>query len=393
MATGDTLTVANEAVLTNAAAGTIDLAGAGSDLYGYGNGTGPGVVDNNGTLDAQLTTGTSSISTPLDHQSVPRQAGGRHRQGVAHRRRHPERHADRAQRHDLEIDSGTLGLDGTTFSGAGLTQLTSTATLTGTNTVNCALQLLGLHHRGGTLAMTGQSTLSGGTFSATGTTTSSGALTVASGGNIYGPFTNSGTLTVATGDTLTVANEAVLTNAAAGTIDLAGAGSDLYGYGNGTGPGVVDNNRHLDAQLTTGTSSISTPLTTSLSHVKLAAGTGKVSLTDGGTLSGTLTVPSGTTFEMDDGGTLGLDGTTFSGAGLTQLTSTATLTGTNTVNSLFSFSGSTTGGGHLGHDRPVDVWAAPSAPPHQRRAALDVHLRQHYRRPPSGTSPWPPATP
>ena len=70
MATGDTLTVANQAVLTNAAAGTIDLAGAGSDLYGYGNGTGPGVVDNNGTLDAQLTTGTSSISTPLTNNTT-----------------------------------------------------------------------------------------------------------------------------------------------------------------------------------------------------------------------------------------------------------------------------------------------------------------------------------
>ena len=173
---------------------------------------------------------------------------------------------------------------------------------------------------------------------------------------------------MATGDTLTVANEAVLTNAAAGTIDLAGAGSDLYGYGNGTGPGVVDNNGTLDAQLTTGTSSISTPLTTSLSHVKLAAGTGKVSLTDGGTLSGTLTVPSGTTFEMD-GGTLGLDGTTFSGAGLTQLTSTATLTGTNTVNSLFSFSGSTTGAGTLAMTGQSTLSAALSAPPAPPRRA------------------------
>ena len=138
----------------------------------------------------------------------------------------------------------------------------------------------------------------------------------------------------------------VLTNATAGTIDLAGNGSELYGYNNGSGPGVVVNNGTIDANLTSGTATIDTPLTTSLTNVKMAAGTETVSIDNGGTLSGSLTAPSGTIFDLD-GGTFALNSATFSGAGLTELTTAATLTGTNTINSLFSFSGTTTGAGTL----------------------------------------------
>ena len=108
------------------------------------------------------------------------------------------------------------------------------------------------------------------------------------------------------------------------------------------------NNGTIHAALTSGTATIATPLTTSLTNLTMAAGTETVSLTDGGTLSGTLTVPSGTIFSLD-GGAMALNGATFSGAGLTRFNGApVTLTGTTTVNTLFGFSGGTiSGAGNL----------------------------------------------
>jgi hypothetical protein len=201
----------------------------------------------------------------------------------------------------------------------------------------------------GNLTLTGTSTWSSGIIDLTGTATSSGTLTVTgiNTSQLWGPLTNSGTLTIPAGDALELVSPGVLTNAVGGTIDLAGSGSGLHGY---SGEGQVVNNGTINAALTSGTATISTSLTTSLANLKMAAGTEEVSLTDGGSLSGTETVPSGTIFSLDYG-SFALNGATFSGAGLTRLTSatvTATLTGTTTVNTLFSLSGGTiTGAGNL----------------------------------------------
>ena len=137
-----------------------------------------------------------------------------------------------------------------------------------------------------------------------------------------------------------------------GTIDLAGTGSELAHYGSGA---TVVNDGTIDAELTSGTATIDVPLTTSLTKLKMASGTETVSITQGGTFSGTLTVPSGTIFSLDGGG-YAVNGATFSGAGLTRLTKgNATLTGTTTIDTLFSLSGGTiSGAGNLaltGQDR------------------------------------------
>jgi hypothetical protein len=70
----------------------------------------------------------------------------------------------------------------------------------------------------------------------------------------------------------------------------------------------------------TGTTTISIPVTTSLSGLQQQSGT--LSLTGGGTFSGSGTVPSGTTLGFD-GGTFTLNSVTITGAGTTEISSTA----------------------------------------------------------------------
>ena len=329
------------AVLTNAAAGTIDFAGSGSEVSGFDF---EGKVVNNGTIKASLTSGTATITAPLTTSlSKLKMAAGTETVSLANGGSLSGALTVPSGA-IFSMDGGAFTSNGASFSGTGLARLTAgTATLTGTNAINSLFSFSGGTINGtGSLALTGQTTWSGGTIELSGTTTSSGALTVTGTSSfLQGPLTNSGTLTLPANADLQLETPAVLTNAAAGTIDFAGSGSEVSGF---DFEGKVVNNGTIKASLTSGTATITAPLTTSLSKLKMAAGTETVSLANGGSLSGALTVPSGAIFSMD-GGAFTSNGASFSGTGLARLTAgTATLTGTNAINSLFSFSGGTING-------------------------------------------------
>jgi len=134
----------------------------------------------------------------------------------------------------------------------------------------------------------------------------SGASTVTSNGNVHldGPTTNTGTLTVPAGDTLELDPLTVLTNAAGGTIDLAGTGATLNAYFSGA---TVVNNGTIDAALTSGTATISVPVTNNTTGV-IDLGTATLDATQGLTNIGTVNIGY-QTFNVSGGLTLNSKGT------------------------------------------------------------------------------------
>ena len=263
---------------------------------------------NNGTINAALTSGTATIATPLTTsltnlkmaagtETVSLSDGGT----LSGTLTVPSGTI-------FSLDGGAMALNSATFSGAGLTRFTGApVTLTGTTTVNTLFSLSGGTITGaGNLALTGQTTWSNGKIELTGTTTSNGALTVTGSdtSQLYGAFTNSGTLTIPASDSLELVNSAVLTNAFGGTIDLAGNGSELFGYNGG---GHVVNNGTINAGLTPGTATIATPLTNGASGV-INLGKATLAAPRGFANSGTVNIGY-QTFTVTGALTLGNSGT------------------------------------------------------------------------------------
>jgi filamentous hemagglutinin len=265
-------------------------------------------VVNNGTVDAALTSGTATINVPLTTSLAKlKMAAGTETVSLTQGGTLSGTLTEPSGT-IFSLDAGSFAVNDATFSGAGLTRMTNgTATLTGTTTVNTLFSFSGGTITGaGNLTLTGQTTWSKGTIDLTGTTTSSGALTVPSAGSSFldGPFTNSGTVTIPANDNLELESLTVLTNAAAGTIDLAGSGAELTQYYSGA---TVVNNGTVDAALTSGTATINVPLTNNAAGV-VNLGTATLAATQGFTNSGKVNIGY-QTFNVAGGMTLKGNGT------------------------------------------------------------------------------------
>ncbi len=225
----------------------------------------------------------------------------------------------------LAFAGGTYTLTSVTLAGPGTVQFTSgtwqlpTAT---TTVVSAPFTLAGgIISGAGALSLTGTTTWKNGELLGPGTVTvASGAtLNVTSTGyysQTAAPVVNNGTITVSNGgySGFTFDAGSSLTNN--GTVNLVGDTAGLVANGGGSltnsSTGTVTHSSG------TGTTTISVPVTTSMANLHQQAGT--LSLTGGGTLSGSGSLPSGATLAFA-GGTYTLTSVTLAGPGTVQFTS------------------------------------------------------------------------
>lgn len=319
------LQVGNNATLTNASDGTIDLkADSGIGNYDASSAN----IANSGTIKKSTGSGTSTLSLTVTNSGV----------SVSY-----------------QATTGTIALttsnNAATIGGSGYLDLGSNFNVTGATAISSGplVQMNGtLVDGAGNLTLNGAVTWNYGTLQGAGNTTvgTTGAVAVTNV-NCYPvlqrAMTNHGTITIGNGGCggMYLGSSVTLTNASDGVIDVKDDGT---GIGNWDASNVtVANSGVLKRSSGTGTSTISVPVTSSATN-GLQAQVGTLTLSGGGTISGSTSTSAGAVLSLDSG-TFAVNGATFGGAGLTRLQGpTLNLTGSTTVSSPFEFTGGTIDG-------------------------------------------------
>ncbi len=340
--------------LTNDSDGLVNLEGDGADLQTY---FGTGSVNNTGTLEHSSGTGVTvintSLTTPLNDLLVQTGTltleGGATLSGTA----------TIPTGSTLDFDIGTFTMNSNvTFSGAGTTEMDSGSAIwqlpaSTTTTVTTQFPITGGTITGaGALSIGGTTTWNNAIMSGTGTTTIAHGTSLTAGGTsgpfLERPLVNDGTLAVMGGHNGLYFDGGTLTNDSDGLVNLEGDGADLQTY---FGTGSVNNMGTLEHSSGTGVTVINTSLTTPLNDLLVQTGT--LTLEGGATLSGTATIPTGSTLDFDIGTFTMNSNVTFSGAGTTEMDSGSAIwqlpaSTTTTVTTQFPITGGTiTGAGAL----------------------------------------------
>ena len=338
VAAGDALEFAG-GTLTNNSDGTVKLSGNTAQLY---DNSGTNAFTNSGTLDVAPGSGntdTISVPTTTSMATLPPSSGtldltdggtlsgsGTVPSGAT-----------------LSLGgSGTYAMSAVTLSGSGTVVVNGpTLTLTGTTTIDSALTFSsGTISGTGSLTLGGATTWSGGAVKVATSVPSGASVSVTGAAFLESTLQNDGTVSVAAGDALEFAG-GTLTNNSDGTVKLSGNTAQLY---DNSGTNAFTNSGTLDVAPGSGnTDTISVPTTTSMATLPPSSGT--LDLTDGGTLSGSGTVPSGATLSLGGSGTYAMSAVTLSGSGTVVVNGpTLTLTGTTTIDSALTFSSGTISG-------------------------------------------------
>jgi fibronectin-binding autotransporter adhesin len=336
------------ATLTNASDGTIDLQDSGTTI-GNWDASSP-TLSNAGIIKRSSGSGTSTINVAVTSTStngLRAQVGTLSLAGGGTISGSTSASAGAV----LSLDTTAFAVNGATFGGAGTTQvLNTTVNLTGATTVSSLFQLTGgIIDGAGTLALNGGGTWDYGTLQGAGTTTvAAGTSLLLPDTNCHPvllrPLTNHGTITIASGGCagLYVGNNATLTNASDGVIDLQGGTSNI-GNWDATTP-AISNAGIIKKSTGAGYSGITIPVT-STSTNGLQSQTGVLALGADSTISGSTSASAGATVSLEGAATFAVNGATFGGAGTTRVANaTVNLTGTTTISSAFQFTGGTIDG-------------------------------------------------
>ena len=330
-------TVAEGGTIKNDAGATFDFQSA-STLVNDG---GTNAFANAGTLEGTLpTTGTANVEISVTNTgtiaaktgTLELSGGGSSTGAIT-----------AASGATLDFGGGTFTLSGGSISGAGVLQLSGGTLATTTNI------LIGssFAQTGGTISGSNELTISGaatfggssfGTQTGTGTTLLKGVTTdsgfiLLEGGRV---LENAGTFNVSSSEI--VAEGGTIKNDAGATFDFQSA-STLVNDG---GTNAFANAGTLEGTLpTTGTANVEISVTNTGT---IAAKTGTLELSGGGSSTGAITAASGATLDFG-GGTFTLSGGSISGAGVLQLSGGTLATTTNIlIGSSFAQTGGTISG-------------------------------------------------
>jgi hypothetical protein len=342
-----TVSLANGAVLHNSATGTFDIQF--NAFMGISGSPTTELFDNDGTLLKSAGGGLTTFDVPLDTSTGITVNSGT---VVASRGGNWTGSLTTVAATVLRFNGGTHNLSGVTISGPGRTEIAGgTVNSAGAVTVAAMATLSNTATLGGAGPLTVNGTLewNAGTITGSGLFIVNGVLALDSGSSktLNGRALESNGMALwKSSGTLSLANGAVLHNAATGTFDI--QFNAFMGISGSPTTELFDNDGTLMKSAGAGATTLDVPVDTS-TGVTVSSGT--LVATRGGTWTGALTTAAATVLRFN-GGTHNLSGVTIGGTGRTEISGgTVNTAGAVTVAAMAMLSNTAT----LGGEGPLTV--------------------------------------